>query len=128
MKFNKLSLIAGVIALSLTVTPFAANAQNTTSLSTIIAQEIEQGVFKKLNLTDAQKTKIKQILENTQAEINKMLTPKQQQQLNTAIQNREGRGRWSMFASLNLNEQQKTQLWQIWQSTKTRIEGVLTDN
>jgi protein CpxP len=130
MKYQNLSLIAGIIALSLTATPITAYAQNTTSLPTIIAQEIEESeedVYKKLGLTEEQKTEIKQICSNTKAEINKILTPEQQQQLNTKEQNCLGRDGRGELASLNLSSDQKTKIKQILESEKAKIEEVLTD-
>jgi len=78
----------------------------------------------RLGLTDDQKAKTKEIHDNTRAEIAKILTPDQQAQLKTAMQNHQGWRR--AIASLNLTEDQKNQLRQVVQSQKTQMDEVLT--
>ncbi|MBP5974007.1 P pilus assembly/Cpx signaling pathway, periplasmic inhibitor/zinc-resistance associated protein [Brasilonema sp. CT11] len=124
MKLKKLSLICGAIALSLTTTSFAVKAEANSSLPLVVAQsQPKEGAFQRLGLTDEQKTKIKEIRSNTRAEVDKILTEQQREQLKTAMQNRQGRGG---FAALNLSDDQKNQLKQVMQSQKTQIEAVLT--
>ncbi len=132
MKLQKLSLLAGIVALSLTAVPFAVKAQTISSSPLVVAQEVPgKGPFQRLGLSDEQKAQIAEIRRNSQAEIEKILTPEQRQQLEqlkAERQNRQGnrQGRRNKFASLNLTEEQRTQIQQIMQSRKSQIESVLT--
>ncbi|ARV59471.1 P pilus assembly/Cpx signaling pathway, periplasmic inhibitor/zinc-resistance associated protein [Nostocales cyanobacterium HT-58-2] len=130
MKLKKLSLIFGAIALSLTVTSFAIKAEANSTSPIVVAQSWEkggrekEGPLQRLGLTDEQKTKMKEIRRNTRAEVEKILTEQQREQLQTAMQNRQGRR--SAFSSLNLSDEQKSQLQQVMQSQKTQMDAVLT--
>ncbi|NJM71148.1 MAG: P pilus assembly/Cpx signaling pathway, periplasmic inhibitor/zinc-resistance associated protein [Scytonema sp. RU_4_4] len=125
MQLKNLSLICGILALSLTVTSFAVKAEANSSLPLVIAQSQEKGgVFQRLGLTDEQKTKIQEIRRSTRTELDKILTEQQREQLKTTMQNRQGGRR--VFDSLNLSDEQKNQLRQVMQSQKTQIEALLT--
>ncbi|WP_026733662.1 Spy/CpxP family protein refolding chaperone [Fischerella sp. PCC 9605] len=129
MKLSKLFLIAGAAALSLTAIPFAVKAETTSSSSLILAQTTEtpvreKGPFQRLGLTDAQKNQMEEIRRNTRAEIDRILTPEQRQQLETARQNRQGKRQ--VWRNLNLTEEQRTQMQQIMQSKRSQMEAVLT--
>ncbi|MBR8835648.1 MAG: P pilus assembly/Cpx signaling pathway, periplasmic inhibitor/zinc-resistance associated protein [Stigonema ocellatum SAG 48.90 = DSM 106950] len=125
MKLQKLSLIVGAIALSLTATTVAVKAQTISSSPLIVAQASEHHSFwQSLGLTDDQKAQIKQIRHNTRDQIKNILTPAQQDQLKTARQNHQG---WRQAKdSLNLTDDQKNQIRQLIQSQKQQIDGVLT--
>ncbi|WP_017316334.1 Spy/CpxP family protein refolding chaperone [Mastigocladopsis repens] len=123
MKLKNLSIICGAIALSLTATSFVVKAEANSPL--VIAQSQQKGgALQRLGLTDEQKAKIKEIRSNARAEMDKILTEQQREQLKTAMQNRQGKG--DRFASLNLTDQQKNQMRQLMQSQKTQIEAILT--
>ncbi len=125
MKLQKLSLIVGAIALSLTATTVAVKAQTTSSSPLVVAQAQEHHSFaQSLGLTDDQKAKIGEIRRNTHEQMKNILTPDQQNQLKTAMQNHQGRR--VTWKSLNLTDDQKNQLKQLKQSEKTQIDEVLT--
>lgn len=126
MKLKNVSLIVGAIALSLTATIPAVNAQ-TTSSSLVAQAPPQKGQFEqRLGLTDTQKSQIASIRRNTRAEMEKILTAEQREQIQTAMQNRQ-RGGKRAFSSLNLTEEQKTRMREIKQSEKQQIEALLTD-
>lgn len=135
MKRKTLSFIAAAFALTLTATPFVAQAQQTSPSGQPGQGYAEKGPWKKLGLTDAQKAKMQEIKRNTRAEMDKVLTTEQKEQLKAAMQERrgqrsqgEGRGKWKkdVFTSLNLTEAQKTQMRQIKESSRKQMEAVLT--
>ena len=142
MKLKTLSLIAGTLALTLTATPFAVQAQQNPSSPQPRQEWQKKGQFQKLNLTTEQKAKIKEIRNNTRAQIETVLTTEQKNQLKSKKderkaqrqqgqqgqeQRREGRGqKGDIFDSLNLTETQKNQIKQIKESSKQQIDAVLT--
>ena len=142
MKLKTLSLLAGTLALTLTATPFAVQAQQNPSSPQPRQEWQKKGQFQKLNLTTEQKAKIKEIRNNTRAQIETVLTTEQKNQLKSKKderkaqrqqgqqgqeQRREGRGqKGDIFDSLNLTETQKNQIKQIKESSKQQIDAVLT--
>ena len=146
MKLKTLSLIAGTLALTLTATPFAVQAQQN-SPSTQPGQEMrEKGPFHRLNLTADQKAQIKKIHDDTRTKMEAVLTPEQKTKLQAAMaerkaqyqerkaqgqqgqgQRHEGRGkRGDIFDSLKLTQAQKDQIKQIKESSKQQMQAVLT--
>ncbi|WP_413171490.1 Spy/CpxP family protein refolding chaperone [Anabaena azotica] len=135
MKSKTLSFIAAAFALTLTATPFVAQAQQTSPSGQPGQGYAEKGPWKKLGLTDVQKTEIQKIRRNTRAEMDKVLTDEQKEQLKAAMQERqnqssqgEGRGKWKkdVFTSLNLTDTQKNQIQTIRESSRKQMEAVLT--
>lgn len=142
MKLKSLSLIAGAVALTLTTTSFAVNAQTLTNSHLLLAQEQgprvgKKGRWSELGLTDAQKTQIQQIQRNTRSQIEGVLTQEQKDQLRTASEARRAQrqagqpgqrlGRQGKnFASLNLTADQKSRIQAIRETSKRQIEAVLT--
>lgn len=138
MKLKTLSLVAGAIALTLTTIPFAVQAQPTSSSPLLLAQVPKKGPWQELGLTDAQKNQIQTIRQNTRTQIEGILTPEQKAQLEAAKQERQaqrqagqgqrqaGQRSRNKFADLNLTEQQKTQMRQVWESSKQQMQAVLT--
>ncbi|GAA6619875.1 Spy/CpxP family protein refolding chaperone [Scytonema sp. NUACC26] len=132
MKIKHLSLIAGTIALTLTATSWAVNAETTSSSPFFVAQaqtEQTKGPWQQLGLTDAQKTQLQEIRRNTREEINKILTEEQRTQLRNAMQNQSARrgGRKRMMDSLNLSDEQKTQMREVKRSQWAQMEAILTE-
>ncbi|MDY6897738.1 MAG: P pilus assembly/Cpx signaling pathway, periplasmic inhibitor/zinc-resistance associated protein [Cyanobacteriota bacterium] len=126
MKLNKLSFLVGAVALTLTAIPFAAEAEINSSSPTIVAQRQKRGGWKdKLNLTDAQKAQMQQIKQSARAEMQKVLTPEQLQQLEAAKAN--GQKKRGMWRSLNLTDAQKAEMKKIKESKKAQFEAILTD-
>ncbi|AFZ24069.1 P pilus assembly/Cpx signaling pathway, periplasmic inhibitor/zinc-resistance associated protein [Cylindrospermum stagnale PCC 7417] len=138
MKLKTLSFIAGAIALGLTAIPFAVEAQTASSSPLLIAQAKGRGPWQKLNLTDAQKSQLKQIRESTRAQIDQVLTAEQKAQLEKLKAERQaqrGQGQRPQqrgergkkgFAALNLSEDQKAQIKKIMESSKQQTQAVFT--
>lgn len=150
MKLKVLSLVAGAIALTLTATSFAVNAQTASPSPMLLAQtpHKERGPWKELGLTDAQKSQIEAIHRDSRTKTEAVLTPEQKAKLETAkkahraewearkAQGQAGQGqrqpgqhrggRKGGFADLNLSEAQKTEMRQIRESEKQQIQAVLT--
>ncbi len=141
MKLKALSLVAGAIALTLTATSFAVNAQTASPSPVLLAQtpQKERGPWKELGLTDTQKTQIQAIRRDSRTKFEAVLTPEQKAKLEAAKQARQAqrqagqgqrqpgqRSRKGGFAELNLTEAQKTQMRQIRESEKQQIQAVLT--
>ncbi|MEH1890082.1 MAG: P pilus assembly/Cpx signaling pathway, periplasmic inhibitor/zinc-resistance associated protein [Nostoc sp.] len=146
MKLKALSLVAGAIALTLTATSFAVDAQTASPSPVLLAQSPHGGHWKDLGLTDAQKTQIQAIHRDSRTKIEAVLTPEQKAKLEAAKQARRaewqarkaqgqtgqrqpgqhhGRGKGD-FADLNLSEIQKTEIRQIRESEKQQIQAVYT--
>ncbi|MBW4628327.1 MAG: P pilus assembly/Cpx signaling pathway, periplasmic inhibitor/zinc-resistance associated protein [Brasilonema octagenarum HA4186-MV1] len=73
----------------------------------------------KLNLTDAQKAKMKEIRESSKKQIDALLTPEQRTQKEQARQQRKK-------PNLNLTADQKAKMKEIRQNTKTQMQALLT--
>ena len=126
---SRLSILAGIVALSLTAIPFAANANTQTSQSQIVAQATEakpnRGKFaQELGLTDTQKADLNRIRQETRAAIEKVLTPEQRTAWEAAKQNRQARR--GGLKALNLTEDQRAEIKKIRENSKTRMEAVFT--
>jgi Spy/CpxP family protein refolding chaperone len=136
MNSKKLSFIAAAFALTLTATPFVAVAQDATPNRQQGKEFAEKSPWQQLGLTEAQKSKLMEINRNTRAEMAKVLTKEQKQQLQAAMQERrnqglqgEGKGKGKKnnpFATLNLTDAQKTRMQEIKKSSKQQMEAVLT--
>ena len=146
MKLKALSLVAGAIALTLTATSFAVDAQTASPSPVLLAQTPHRGYWKDLGLTDAQKTQIQAIKRDSRTKMEAVLTPEQKAKLEAAKQAR--RAEWQArkaqgqtgqrqpgqhhgrkkgdFADLNLSEIQKTEIQQIRESEKQQIQAVYT--
>lgn len=91
-----------------------------------------------LNLTEDQKTQLKQIREATRSQIDAILTPEQKAKLDAAKQQRQqgqqeqgqqgqrGQKPRGMWASLNLTADQKARIKTIRQDAKQKMDAVLT--
>jgi Spy/CpxP family protein refolding chaperone len=142
MNRKRLSFLAAAFALTLTATPFVAQAQPTSPNRQPGKEFAQKSPWQKLGLTDEQKAKMQEIRRNARAEMEKVLTAEQKEQLKAAMQERrnqrsqgegrmEGRGRGkgkkdNAFAALNLTEAQKTRMREIKESSKQQMEAVLT--
>ncbi|TAE58584.1 MAG: P pilus assembly/Cpx signaling pathway, periplasmic inhibitor/zinc-resistance associated protein [Nostocales cyanobacterium] len=137
MKVKTLSLIAAAFAVTLTVTPLVAQAQDATPSRQPGKEYRQKGAWEKLGLTEEQKARMMEIRRNTREEMLKVLTPEQKEQLKAKMQERrsqaargEGMGKGKMkgepFASLNLTEAQKTRMKAIKDAEKQQVEAILT--
>lgn len=141
MKLKTLSLIAGAIALTLTATSFAVQAEISSSPSLLAQTQTpkrgKKGPWQSLGLTEAQQAQIQQIQRNTRTQIEAVFTPEQKAKIQAAMEARRaqrqagerpqrGQGQWKNFAELNLTQAQKDQIRQIRESSKKQMEAVLT--
>ncbi|SRR5579883_1217607 len=115
-----LFLLAGVVAVMFAVAPLIPEFNNAVIADPVPAIEgHDGGIMEKLNLTDAQKTQIKQISESSKQQIDAVFTTEQKAQLQQArLQHTR--------PTLNLSDEQKAQLKQIYSSTQSQMNAVLT--
>jgi Spy/CpxP family protein refolding chaperone len=99
------------------------NATNTSS-NTADVQEVSHRMSD-LNLTNAQKTQMKQIREQTRAKIVGILSPDQQQQFKAATQGKH-ESPMKELRSLNLSDTQKQQVRDIMSAQRQQINAILT--
>lgn len=114
-----------------------AQPASTTSNPQLI---LAQGKRNLLNLTDAQKTQMRQIREATRQQIENVLTQEQKDKLRAAReQRREQRGqqqaqqggqrrgqRGQLWSTLNLTSEQQAQIQRIRQESRQKMQAVLT--
>lgn len=86
--------------------------------------EMKRGMDK-LNLTDAQKSQMQQLRQETQAQIEQILTPEQRTTMQSLKQS-GGKMRGGM-KELNLSEAQKQQIRQIRASAQQKMQAILTE-
>ena len=84
-----------------------------------------------LNLTAEQQAQIEQIREDKRSQIDAILTAEQKAQLQQAQENRnpharENRGMPRLFASLNLSDEQRSQIEAVMRSSKEEMDAILT--
>jgi protein CpxP len=117
---KKLSLLVpGALMLILSAAPVVAVFTEAATAAPVRVAERGREGMKKLNLTDAQKAKMKEIRESTRAKMDAVLTETQKQQLQTAKQNRQK-------PNLNLSEDQKAKIKVIREDAKRQMDAVLT--
>jgi protein CpxP len=111
------------IAVGAATLPSLALAQSTTPNRTE-KMKPRDGVWQKLNLTEAQKTQMKAIRESAMARRQNVLTAEQRAQVEQMRQsgNRDGWGK----KALNLTEAQKQQMRAIHEDSKKQMDNVLT--
>jgi Spy/CpxP family protein refolding chaperone len=131
MQLKTLSFIAGAIALTLSVTPLAAQAQVNSSTPLLAqARGEKKGSWAELGLTDAQKSQLQQIRRNTRSQIEAVLTAEQKAQLQAAKQQAQQggqrRGYKKVWQSLNLTDAQKSQIQAIKNSSRQQMDAVFT--
>lgn len=119
MNIKHILLLPSVLAITLAAVPFMpAFAQNQTSPNQ--SAPAKRGMDR-LNLTDAQKTQMQQIRQNTKSEIAAYLQSQ-------GITIPEGQKPRDAMRSLNLSDAQKTQLKAIYQRGKDQVQALLTDD
>jgi protein CpxP len=135
MKLKTLSFIAGVITLTLATTPFIVKAQTNPDNNQPPATEVpEKSPWKKLGITDAQKSQLQTIRRNTRAQIEGVLNPEQLAKFKAANPKPDGegskyRGRYNPrknFAELGLTDDQKAKIKEIMRSSKEQMQSVFT--
>lgn len=122
MNIKPFLFVPGVIALSVScLAVFPVVAQQGNSPAPV---EMQRGMSK-LNLTDAQKAQMQQLRQETQAQIEQILTAEQRAQMQSLKQS-GGKMRGGM-KDLNLSEAQKQQIRQIRASSQQKMQAILTD-
>jgi Spy/CpxP family protein refolding chaperone len=128
MKIKLIPMLAGAIVLGAIATPFALNAQAKPSAQPLLAQaQQHQGKWSQLNLTEQQQQQMRQLREETRTQMQSILTPEQQQKLQAAMQNGQGRNNqaWREVMA-SLTDEQKAKKRELMQQQKSRFEGILT--
>jgi Spy/CpxP family protein refolding chaperone len=120
MKIKLLPLVAGIATLSIVAAPFILNAQK----SNAFPPEGPPGLSQ-LNLTPEQQSKLDQMRDNVDSQIEGILTPEQQQHFRKTRELRE-QLRQEMEA-LNLTADQKKQMHSIMEANRGQMDGILTD-
>ncbi len=113
-----LSLLPGAIALMLAAAPVLPSLTYSAAAAPNRVERQARGGMQKLNLSDDQKAKIKQIRETARQRMQAVLTEDQKTQMQQARQQRQR-------PKLNLSDDQKAQLKAIRQDTENQIRGVL---
>ncbi len=131
MKLKFMSVLAGAITalsfasvLIVAGTPLAAKAQPTQTSPASPGQVQNQSPMAGVQLTQQQKDQLDQIRSNTSAQIQKILTPEQQNRYKVALQ--AGQGRQTAVAAMKLTDAQKTQLRQVVESARSQASAVFT--
>ena len=116
-------LLPGAIAIVLIGAPMvAAQARSLNRLAQ--NQQPKQERLNQLNLTEAQRTRMREIRESTQSQVQGVLTQEQRDRYQAAIQ--QGQNPRQAMRSLNLSEAQRTRIREIKQASKTQMQEVLT--
>ncbi|MDX2239171.1 MAG: hypothetical protein NW224_00635 [Leptolyngbyaceae cyanobacterium bins.302] len=121
MNIKTLLFVPGAIALSVScfmMSPVLAQLEGAPAPA-----QMKRGM-NQLNLTEAQKTQMKQVREETKAQIEQVLTPEQRTQMQALKQS--GGKKAGGLQSLNLSEAQKQQIRQIRESSQQKMEAILT--
>lgn len=127
MKIKLMPLLAGVIALGITTTPLIAKAQSGFSNQPSPTQSSRHSEWDQLGLSDQQKEQILQIHRDTRAKIQSLLTQDQQDQIQAAMQNGQGKNpqAWQQVTA-SITSDQKTQIRDLLQQEQSKIKDVLT--
>ncbi|HAA27469.1 MAG TPA: hypothetical protein DCE56_07025 [Cyanobacteria bacterium UBA8553] len=146
MKLKLMSVLTGAVVMALTATPLVVQAAPIEPEQQLLAQTARpqrQGKFRNLNLTQEQRDRMRQLRQETQRDIEAVLTQRQLEQYKAAKQSRRGmmrnsngnladsgrgqqRGRQNIFDSLNLSSSQKDRIQQIRQQSRNRMRSILT--
>lgn len=122
MNIKPLLFVPGLLALSISCFSIPPVAAQTESSPTPV--QMQRGM-NKLNLTDAQKAQMKQLRQETQAEIEQILTTEQRAKMQSLKQS-GGKMRGAM-KELNLSAEQKQQIRQIREKSQQKLQAILTD-
>jgi len=126
MKLKLMSMLGGAIALTVAAAPLAVKAQPSQPSQPVpgIGAQNRPGPGGGVQLTQQQREKLLQIRRDTSAQMQKILTPEQQNKLKAALQS--GQDRRAAVAAMNLTPQQQEQIRKIRQSANSQVESILT--
>ncbi len=80
----------------------------------------------KKNLTQAQRVQMEQVKDNARSQVEAVLTPQQQGEFQSAVE--DGQKMRSAVASLNLSEEQQTQVNEIMKVSKEQKRAIYRSN
>ncbi|BAY85228.1 hypothetical protein NIES267_47270 [Calothrix parasitica NIES-267] len=80
----------------------------------------------KKNLTQAQRTQIEEIRDNTRSQVESVLTPQQEVEFQSSVE--DGQKMRSAVANLNLSPEQQTQIDEIMQVAKEQKKAIYRSN
>ncbi|MGB3759994.1 MAG: hypothetical protein WBA07_27070 [Rivularia sp. (in: cyanobacteria)] len=80
----------------------------------------------KKNLTQAQRAQMEQVKDNARSQVEAVLTPQQQGEFQSAVE--DGQKMRSAVASLNLSEEQQTQVNEIMKVSKEQKRAIYRSN
>ncbi len=80
----------------------------------------------KNNLTQAQRAQMEQVKDNARSQVEAVLTPQQQGEFQSAVE--DGQKMRSAVASLNLSEEQQTQVNEIMKVSKEQKRAIYRSN
>ena len=117
--------IPGGIALSSVVLPEISNAQNTAQTESQPNPQKKRGDrLASLNLSEQQKSQLKQIREQSRSQFEAILTPSQLSKLQAAKGTKVNRR--EVMSSLGLSEAQKSKMKDLRKSSMEQMKAVLT--
>ncbi len=119
MNKKALLLLPGAIALMFAASPLLPGSTKAAMADTVHAHRGGHGMMQQLNLSDAQKTQIKQYRQSEKQQIDAILTSDQKAAMHQARQNHTR-------PNLNLSADQKAQMKAVRQQTEASIKAVLT--
>ena len=147
MNIKLMPILTGAVVLAAAATPFVEKAVTATPMQPLLAQATKQERerrFSNLNLTQEQREQIKKIHEETRQKIEAVLTPQQRERYTAALQSRRsemqngnrglnsssrGQGRpQNVLATLNLSKDQRSQIREIMESSRSQMNTILTDS
>lgn len=123
---NKVSLMTGVVALMLAIAPLTplfsqtANANDTPAQSGRQRMGRQERLLDRLNLSDAQKTQLRQIQQETQRQIEEVLGEERLSQIRQARQQGER-------PNITLSAEDQNRIRTIRQNARAQMEGVLNE-
>lgn len=144
MKLNLMPVLAASVLLAAVVTPLAPKALQAEPNQQLLAQATQQRQIRlaSLNLTPKQTAQMQRIHQETRQKIEAVLTPQQLEQYKSALQrppseipsstgssntiSPQPSRRQNILASLNLTQEQINRIRAIMQSSRSRMNALLT--
>lgn len=117
MKKRLISWLVSGLMLSNSMFPLIARADSTlaTSLSPVLTE---------IELTPSQQSQLETLSQQTQSQLDNLLTSEQKEQLNNALS--QGNDLRTAVRSLNLSRQQRRQMRNIFQTLRSQLNTILT--
>jgi Spy/CpxP family protein refolding chaperone len=129
MKIKLMPMLAAVMAISAVATPLTLKAQPIHGQPLLAQAQQHPGKRAQLNLTDAQKSQLRQIEIDIQNQMQSVLTAEQREKLKTLRQqNSQGnrQARRDVMSQLNLSEAQQAKIQELRKAQQARMDAVFT--